>query len=63
MYRSTIMVLFFKRNRKEKENNKNNRIVTCKHCEMQFEDKERLKVHSRKAHTGRGERKKKDHGF
>ena len=58
------MVLFFKRNKKEKENdNNNNRSVTCKHCEMQFEDKERLKVHSRKAHTGRGERKKKDHGF
>jgi hypothetical protein len=56
------MVLFFKRNKKEKEND-NNRSVTCKHCEMQFEDKQRLKVHAKKAHTGRGERKKKDHGF
>jgi hypothetical protein len=56
------MVLFFKKNKNQKEND-DKRYVTCKHCEMQFEDKVRLKVHSRKAHTGRGERKKKDHGF
>jgi hypothetical protein len=54
--------LFFKRNKKEKEKD-DNRAVNCKHCDMRFKDKERLKVHSRIAHTGRGERKKKDHGF
>jgi hypothetical protein len=53
------MILFFKRNKKERGTD-DNRSVTCKHCKMQFEDKERLKVHSRKAHSGRGERKKKD---
>ena len=36
--------------------------VKCKHREMGFENKERLKTHSRIAHTGRGERKKKDYG-
>jgi hypothetical protein len=45
---------FFKRNKKKKEGNK--------HCEMSFENKDRLKTHSRIAHTGRGERKKNDHG-
>jgi hypothetical protein len=47
------MELFFKRNKKEKDNE-------CKHCDMRFEDKQRIKVHSKIAHTGRGERKKKD---
>jgi hypothetical protein len=60
--RNTILELFFKRNKKEKEKD-DNRAVNCKHCDMRFKDKERLKVHSRIAHTGRGERKKKDHGF
>ena len=54
---------FFKKNKRE---NTGNRIdkegVKCKHCEMGFENKERLKIHSRIAHTGRGERKKKEHG-
>jgi hypothetical protein len=36
--------------------------IKCKHCEMGFENKERLKIHSRIAHTGRGERKKRDYG-
>lgn len=56
------MELFFRRNKKEKEND-DNRPVKCKHCDMRFEDKQRFKVHSKIAHTGRGERKKKDTGF
>jgi hypothetical protein len=48
---------FFKRSKKG-----NAAAVKCKHCEMGFENKERLKTHSRIAHTGRGERKKKDYG-
>ncbi|HEY9386405.1 MAG TPA: hypothetical protein VIP70_05150 [Nitrososphaeraceae archaeon] len=58
-------LLFFKRNKKEKENHDDhkNAAVKCKHCDMSFENKERLKVHARKAHTGRGERKKKDQGY
>lgn len=54
---------FFKRNKKEKKDNKHDDKTTsvkCKHCEMGFENKERLKTYSRIAHTGRGERKKKD---
>ena len=56
---------FFKRSKKEREDNRcdgNTAAVKCKHCEMGFENKERLKTHSRIAHTGRGERKKKDYG-
>jgi predicted Zn-ribbon and HTH transcriptional regulator len=33
--------------------------VKCKECGMHFENKERFKIHSKKAHSGRGERKKK----
>ena len=44
------MELFFKRNKKEKEND-NDRPVKCKHCDMRFEDKQRFKVHSKIAHT------------
>ena len=52
---------FFNRNKKEKKaNNPDDKItaVKCKYCEMGFENKERLKTHSRIAHSGRGERKK-----
>jgi hypothetical protein len=61
-------LLFFKRNKKEKANvgSDTTKItaaaVKCKHCKMSFENKERLKVHSRIAHTGRGEKKKKGYG-
>lgn len=54
---------FFKRiKRKNVGNRVDKEGVKCKHCEMGFENKERLKIHSRIAHTGRGERKKKDYG-
>ncbi|HEY7078067.1 MAG TPA: hypothetical protein VH500_00085 [Nitrososphaeraceae archaeon] len=33
--------------------------VKCKNCGMQFENKDRWKIHSKKAHSGKGERKKK----
>jgi uncharacterized C2H2 Zn-finger protein len=56
------MELFFRRNKKEEEND-DNRPIKCKHCDMIFEDKQRFKVHSKIAHMGRGERKKKDNGF
>ena len=59
-----MILSFFKRIKRESAGN--NRVdkegVKCKHCEMDFENKERLKIHSRIAHTGRGERKKKDYG-
>ena len=54
----------FKRKENEKENddndNNNSRtMVKCKHCNMRFVNKERMKIHNKKAHSGRGERKKK----
>ena len=33
--------------------------MKCKECGMQFQSKENLQVHKKKAHSGRGERKKK----
>jgi hypothetical protein len=56
---------FFKRNKKKKEGSKHSDKaidIKCKHCEMSFENKDRLKTHSRIAHSGRGERKKNDYG-
>jgi hypothetical protein len=58
-------LIFFKRNKMDKEGNKHDNVgksVKCKYCKMDFENKERLKVHSRIAHSGRGERKKNDYG-
>ena len=33
--------------------------IKCKECGMQFQSKENLQVHKKKAHSGRGESKKK----
>jgi uncharacterized C2H2 Zn-finger protein len=33
--------------------NKKNDVFKCKHCGMIFAEKEKLNVHSKKAHTGR----------
>jgi hypothetical protein len=33
--------------------------MKCKECGMQFQSKDNLQVHKKKAHSGRGERKKK----
>ena len=51
----------FKRREKEKGSGNNintSTLVKCKHCDMEFEDKGRLKIHDKKAHSGKGERKK-----
>jgi hypothetical protein len=52
---------FFKRIKRE--NAGKNRVdkegVKCKYCEMGFENNERLKIHSRIAHTGRREKEKR----
>jgi hypothetical protein len=59
-----MILSFFKRIKRETAGNSrvDKEGVKCKHCEMDFENKERLKIHSRIAHTGRGEKKKKDYG-
>ena len=36
-----------------KRDNGGNRAIKCKHCDMEFDDKERLKRHDRKAHFGK----------
>jgi hypothetical protein len=33
--------------------------MKCKECGMQFQSKDNLQVHKKKAHSGKGERKKK----
>jgi hypothetical protein len=41
----------FKRREKEKGNDDDNNtstLVKCKHCDMEFEDKGRLKIHDKK---------------
>jgi uncharacterized C2H2 Zn-finger protein len=41
---------FFKRKKKEEDSG----LIKCKHCDMKFPDKERMKRHVRKAHTEKG---------
>ena len=56
----SLIKQFFKRKDKEEKVDKNNKaIVKCKECGMHFENKDRLNVHEKKAHSGRGERKEK----
>ena len=55
---SFIVQLFKRKRKEEKDDNNNVRIVKCKECGMYFENKDRLKTHDKKAHSGRGERKK-----
>ena len=59
--RIIVMRLFNRKQegKQDQETELKGRPVKCKECGMQFESKERLKVHSKKAHSGRGERKKK----
>jgi hypothetical protein len=33
--------------------------IKCKECGMQFQSKDNLQVHKKKAHSGKGEKKKK----
>ena len=33
--------------------------IKCKQCGMQFQSKDNLQVHKKKAHSGKGEKKKK----
>gem|GEM_PF-1766009 len=59
--RIIVMRLFNRKQegKQDQETELKGKPVKCKECGMQFESKERLKVHSKKAHSGRGERKKK----
>jgi hypothetical protein len=51
-----------KRQKEEEEHGKTTTTaatIKCKECGMQFQSKENLQVHKKKAHSGRGESKKK----
>jgi uncharacterized C2H2 Zn-finger protein len=43
-----------------KRDKEGNRIFKCKHCDMEFDDKERLKRHDRKAHFGKNGGRKRE---
>jgi uncharacterized C2H2 Zn-finger protein len=52
------MSFLFKRKRKNGTNDDNKAAIKCKKCTMTFQDEKRLDIHQKKAHSGRGERKK-----
>jgi uncharacterized C2H2 Zn-finger protein len=47
------MKLFFKKDKKTVEKENSNRSIQkkCKHCDMTFDDEERLRRHVKKAHN------------
>lgn len=45
--------------KEEKDKTATTAKIRCKECGMQFQSKDNLEVHKRKAHSGRGEKKKK----
>jgi hypothetical protein len=52
----------FKRKRQKEEQDKTTAAtanIKCKECGMQFQSKNNLEVHKKKAHSGKGEKKKK----
>jgi uncharacterized C2H2 Zn-finger protein len=51
------MSFLFKRKRKNGTDD-DNTAIKCKKCTMTFQDEKRLDIHQKKAHSGRGERKK-----
>jgi hypothetical protein len=54
--------LLKRKGQKEEEHGKTTTAaanIKCKECGMQFQSKDNLQVHKKKAHSGRGEGKKK----
>jgi hypothetical protein len=55
--------LFNRKGQKEEEKGKTTPAaaanIKCKQCGMQFQSKDNLQVHKKKAHSGKGEKKKK----
>jgi uncharacterized C2H2 Zn-finger protein len=59
------MSFLFKRIRGRNNDNSNadkTSSVKCKECGMTFQEKSRLEIHRKKAHSGKGERKKNQSG-
>ena len=46
-----IYMNWFSLGRKNKDEE---RVFTCKYCDMKFEDREKLKRHAKKAHSEKG---------
>ena len=64
LYKLKITKLFkglFNRKEQKEEKGKTTPAadIKCKQCEMQFQSKDNLQVHKKKAHSGKGEKKKK----
>jgi uncharacterized C2H2 Zn-finger protein len=59
------MSFLFKRirNGNNKRDADKGNIIKCKECGMTFQEKERLDIHRKKAHSGKGERKKDKGGM
>jgi uncharacterized C2H2 Zn-finger protein len=59
------MSFLFKRIRSgnNKPDSDKENTVKCKECGMTFQGKDRLDIHRRKAHSGKGERKKDKGGM
>jgi hypothetical protein len=54
--------LFNRKGQKEEEKGKTTPAaanIKCKECGMQFQSKDNLQIHKKKAHSGKGEKKKK----
>ena len=47
----------------DKSNDDKPSLAKCKECGMTFQEKGRLEVHRKKAHSGKGERKKNQGGM
>jgi uncharacterized C2H2 Zn-finger protein len=58
------MSFLFKRIRNGNNNSNTDKTnpVKCKECGMTFQEKGRLDIHRKKAHSGKGERKKNKSG-
>ena len=41
--------------------NKGDNVTKCKECNMEFNTKDRMNAHKKIAHSGRGDKKKKQH--
>ena len=59
--KNIIKGLLKRKEQKEKGQGKTNITanIKCKECGMQFQSKDNLQIHKKKAHSGRGEKKKK----
>jgi hypothetical protein len=51
----------FKFKEKFAKNKGDDNVTKCKECNMEFNTKDRMNAHKKIAHSGRGDKKKKQH--